>query len=208
MSKNAYQFLFGEETLYRVPEPEPVVDVAGPPVVRQPELVVETVADPAPVVSTPAETPVDRPPLVVEPVPPLSAARPEPVPEPPKPVIPQINQKVLLLFDDELTPSELILLENILKAVNLNMDGVDVLNLAGSGLVNVRPVLASKRVHHFISFGVPFTKLNLNIALNRYEIRNLAGINFMLSDPLSAIEADRALKKQLWLTLQSIFLNV
>jgi len=211
MKKNAYQYLFGTDTLYRVPETEvpmvPVVQVT--PVQTEPFQTESIQAESIQTESAPVTEPTA--PVVLaqpgpEPVAVASAPEPE-IPEPPKPVVPQINQQVLLLFDEELTPSEQILLENILKAVNLNMAGVDMLNLAGLGLLNLRPVLASKRVHHFISFGVPLTEINLNITLNRYDIRNLAGINFMLTDPLSAIEADRALKRQLWVSLQKMFLG-
>jgi DNA polymerase III psi subunit len=194
MSKEAYKYLFQQETLYRVPEPEPVVSIITSPEpepapVPTAEIIVEPQLEPAPVVA----------PIVTEPTPVVA--------ETPQPVVPQINQKVLILVNDDLTPSEQILLENILKSVNLNLEGVDLLNLTGSGLINLRPVLASKRVHHFISFGVPFTEIRLNITLNRYDPKELAGITFMLADHLSAIEADRALKRQLWLSLQRIFQN-
>ncbi|WP_234737045.1 hypothetical protein [Tellurirhabdus bombi] len=192
MSKEAYKYLFQQETIYRVPEPEPIIPIitaAEPPPAPTPQIVVEPEQAPAAEVA----------PIITESTPVL--------PEVTQPVIPQINQKVLILVNDDLTPSEQILLENILKSVNLNLEGVDLLNLTGSGLINLRPVLASKRVHHFISFGVPFTEIRLNITLNRYDPKELAGITFMLADPLSAIEADRALKRQLWLSLQQIFQN-
>lgn len=208
MPQTYFDYLYQQDTLFRVPEPEPVLPAPNvpEPLTRQAAYPVaeKTNAEPESTVTFP---PVEQ----TVPVEAAPATPPEPImevpPAPPLPVIPKVHHKILLMFDDDLLPSELILLEKILESVQLSLDQVDILNLAGLGLVNVRPVLASKRVHHFISFGVPFTQINLNIAMNRYEIRNLAGINFMLADPLSAIEADQKLKRNLWIRLRELFLG-
>ena len=123
MQKNAYQYLFQEDTLFSVVEPEPLVvptlpqpvSVAVLPVIELPELEPEPLVAPvwAPIQPEPVAiepTPVASPvpvPIQVEPVIP----EPKPVlpiqvtPEPPVLAAPQLNHKILILVDEELAPS-------------------------------------------------------------------------------------------------------
>lgn len=223
MKKNAYHYLFGQDTLYQTEDPEPIVPKPSPPVapIVAPEpVVVASVVEPAvaPIVVEAAELP--QPVLTPEPEPkpesePAPVAIIETVPAPPAlPVVetpapkPAAEKpKVLLLIDEELTPGELIFLENILKAISLSLNDVDMLNLAGSGLVDFHAVLENKTLHHFISFGVPFKTIHLNIQMDRYQPIRIFGITFLLADPLSAIEADQKLKRKLWAVLKQVFLD-
>lgn len=145
---------------------------------------------------------------------------PEPLPQPvPRPTIPsvlppvqqprlpQLNHKVLLLADEELDPSNLLFLEKILKAVNLNIEGVDLLNLHGVRDMDFPELLRGKYINHFITFGVPFERINLDIMMDRYSPVRFEGITFLMADSLPTIEADQALKKRLWGALQRIFLR-
>jgi hypothetical protein len=220
MKKNAFHYLFGQDTLYQVDEPEPVVraQVRPEPPVAQPEIVVEqAVAEVETVIEVepePVQPEIIQPVLLVEPeIPLVSSPEPEPVPsfipivESPEPLPAAQKPKVLLLFDEELTPGELIFLENILKAIHLNLSDIDMLNLAGSGLVDFHAVLENKTLHHFISFGVPFKTIHLNIQMDRYQPIRIFGITFLLADPLSAIEADSKLKRKLWEVLKKVFLD-
>jgi DNA polymerase III psi subunit len=146
---------------------------------------------------------------------------PEPLPQPaPRPTtpsilppiqqqsrLPKLNHKVLVLADEELDPSNLLFLEKILKAVNLNIDGVDLLNLHGVRDVNFDELLKGKYINHFITFGVPFERINLDIMMDRYSPVRFEGITFLMADSLPTIEADQALKKRLWQALQRVFLQ-
>lgn len=149
----------------------------------------------------------------------ISAASPEPLPQvavrptaPPvipavqQPRLPQLNHKVLILADEELDPSNLLFLEKILKAINLNIDGVDLLNLHGAGDLDFAALVEDKKIHHFITFGVPFSRIHLDIAMDRYHPIRFFGITFLMADSLPTIEADQNLKKRLWGALQRIFL--
>ncbi|WP_138992403.1 hypothetical protein [Larkinella sp. C7] len=220
MKKNAYHYLFGQDTLYQVDEPEPIVraQVRPEPPVAQPEIIVEqAVAELKTVVHLepkPVQPEIIQSVQLVEPEMPLVASiEPEPVPAPvpiiesPVPLPAAQKPKVLLLFDEELTPGELIFLENILKAIHLSLSDIDILNLAGSGLVDFHAVLENKTLHHFISFGVPFKTIHLNIQMDRYQPIRIFGITFLLADPLSAIEADSKLKRKLWEVLKKVFLD-
>jgi hypothetical protein len=183
--------------------------LANPTLLVTPETVlVDTIMPfPEPVLDTP------------EPV--IQSIAPEPLPQPvPRPTVPsilppiqlqsrmpQLNHKVLLLADEELDPSNLIFLEKILKAVNLNIDGVDLLNLHGARDMDFAELLRGKYIHHFITFGVPFERIGLDIMMDRYSPVRFEGITFLLADSLPTIEADQQLKKRLWTALQRIFLR-
>jgi len=160
-------------------------------------------------------------PVVALPEPVVLITTPEPLPQPvPRPTapsilppvqqqsrMPQLNHKVLLLADEELEPSDLLFLEKILKAVNLNIDGVDLLNLHGVRDMNFAELLRGKYINHFITFGVPFERIDLDIMMDRYSPVRFEGITFLMADSLPTIDADQNLKKRLWAALQRIFLQ-
>ena len=167
------------------------------------------------------ETPISRPVILPQPEPIVLVTTPEPLPQPlPRPTVPsilppiqqqprlpQLNHKVLLLADEDLDPSNLLFLEKILKAVNLNINGVDLLNLRGVRDVDFAELLRGKYINHFITFGVPFERLNLDIMMDRYAPVRFEGITFLMADSLPTIEADQILKRRLWGALQRMFLR-
>ncbi|WP_375445330.1 hypothetical protein [uncultured Fibrella sp.] len=177
--------------------------VVPPPVEATPVLIEEIVATVAIIepTSTADETPKPTPePVIVAPV------QPPQIPTAVKPATPLISQKVLILVDEDLLPSDLLFLEKILKAVHLDVDGVDLLNVHGTKNVDFAELLTGKYIHHFFTFGVPFSRLNLDIMMDRYHPVRFEGITFLMADPLPAIEADVALKKKLWESLKKVFL--
>ncbi|WP_428664258.1 hypothetical protein [Runella sp.] len=185
MSKSFYQLLYQNETLYRVNGDTTMSEVAEPtvpaaPVVNEP---------PTPLVA--AASPTSTPPIAV------AAA------------LPTLNHQILILVDEvpAMSANNTIFLEKVLKAVNLNLDGVDILNLAGSKQMDFRPLLQNKKVHHFISFGVPFININLEIMMNRYDPKRIAGVNFLLAESLDIVQADDKNKRALWGALKKIFIG-
>ena len=185
--KSFYQLLFQNETLYRSQEVEAiekiVAEVAATMVAEAPgePLEVKPLAPVAPV------TPADRPQLVT----------------------PTLNHQILILVNEApaMSPSNTIFLEKVLKAVNLNLDGVDILNLSGAKQMDFRPLLQNKKVHHFISFGVPFIQINLEIMMNRYDPKRIAGVNFLLAESLEIIQTDDKNKRALWTALKKLFME-
>lgn len=222
-----YQTFYQHDQLYRLPDdpwlaPETVAadaatletDTVEPPTLRT-DLTAELDALSASVI-LPADEPVVAPtPVLIDPDP-----SPEPVtlvqsvdtlPASP-PVLPVqppalLNHKVLLLADEALDPSNLLFLEKILNAVNLNIDGVDLLNLNGVRDVDFAEMVQGKHIHHFITFGVPFNRLHLDIAMDRYQPVRFFGITFLMADSLPTIEADQHLKRRLWNSLKQMFLQ-
>lgn len=189
--------------------PQPVVarPIVARPVVAQPIVAQPAVVSPvvAPEVE-PEPVPMPAPVVQVQPAPVIAVA-PEPVPQPPvsQSAPPVINQKVLILADEELTASDLLFLEKILKAVNLNLDGVELLNLHRIGHIDFADLLRGKYIHHFITFGVPFRKIGLDIMMDRYQPVRFEGISFLMADSLPTVEADQNLKRALWNSLKRVF---
>ncbi len=189
--KSFYQTFYQHEQLYRLPG-ESFASVAF--------RAVEPVQEPAEV-------------LIVSPQPPVIEFSPvPPAAEPQRPILPvmpvaspKIKHKVLLLADEELDPSSLLFLEKILNAVNLDITGVDLLNLHGVGDIDFAAVLRGKHIHHFITFGVPFERLGLDIMMDRYQPVRFEGITFLIADALPVIEANQKLKRALWEALKRIF---
>ncbi len=232
---NQYETLFQTEQLYRIPNERwgavklpdaPAADVV-PEVVETAALLNEldellaknTAVEPEPT-DTPEAVRLVETSVIPDPEVAVAAvaAAPEPLPKAPaRPTIPPIvspqppvskpklNHKVLLLADEELDPSNLLFLEKILNAVNLNIDGVDLLNLNGVRDVDFAELVHGKLIHHFITFGVPFNRIHLDIQMDRYQPVRFFGINFLMADSLPTIEADINLKKRLWAALQQVF---
>ena len=221
-AKAFYQTFYQTEQLFRRADEAlafpPRYDT--PDELLSPSVATETLAEAAePVDSEPITITINDPVLAATPadvlIPATVITEPEPTPQsvadtkPPvsrKPVAPQISQKVLILVDDELLPSDLLFLEKILKAVHLDIDGVDLLNVHGTSNVDFNELLKGKYIHHFFTFGVPFNRINLDILMDRYQPVRFDGITFLMADPLPAIETDVVLKKKLWEALKKVFL--
>ena len=197
-----YQTFFQYDTLFRVEESgiveqekkekavELSVDDQVPPVQEK---------VPAPVVTS-TEIVSKVPPAVKTPTP---AIAPNPV------QFPALQHQILVLVDEkkqaDLLPSDALLLENILKATGHSIAETDILNFSSIPQTDARAVLATKSTNYFITFGVPLIKLQLDLLLPPYTPKYIEGIWFLLADPLAVIDADKALKKRLWLALQKMF---
>lgn len=140
----------------------------------------------------------------------------KPVEQAAMPVIPQakfpvLSHKVLILIDEpkqrEMLVSEALFLDNVLKAVGHSSENSDILNFSFLSGPDARSVLSEKRINYFITFGVPLIKLQLDLLLPPYTPKQVEGIWFLLTDPLAVIEADRDLKKKLWIALKQMFLK-
>lgn len=199
-----FKTFFQYDTLFRVHEPgaaDPVEEeeVAELPVNAEvPPVLAEKV--PAPLAEK-SETTNEVPTPAVQ----------APIPEVPQPLVqfPALQHRILVLVDekkqDELLPSDALLLENILKATGHSITETDILNFSTLSSSDARAVLATKSTNYFITFGVPLIKLQLDLLLPPYTPKYVEGIWFLLADPLLVIDANKELKKRLWLALQQMF---
>lgn len=192
-----FQILFQNDVLFQVPG-EMITPLPNPenmearaqateqaPVKQEPPALKSTVQIPVPAVTPTAETAI------------------------PQARFPVLSHKVLILVDDpkhrEMLTSEALFLDNVLKAVGHSSENADILNFSFLSGPDARSVLAEKRIHYFITFGVPLIKLQLDLLLPPYTPKQVQGIWFLLTDPLPVIEADRDLKKKLWTALKQMF---
>ncbi len=193
-----YQTFYQNETLFRVNEPIDVTAEEGlAPKMPEEKFVSVEVQNP---VSEEKEKPA------------IAETRPAPaaVPSPPSAApFPALQHRVLVLVDEkkqeELDPSDALLLENILKAIGHDPTQTDILNFSHLPQADARTVLAQKSTNYFISFGVPLIKLKLDLLLPPYTPKQIEGIWFLLAEPLSVIDADKERKKRLWLALKKMF---
>ncbi|MPR35093.1 hypothetical protein [Salmonirosea aquatica] len=198
-----YKIFFQDDTLFRVDEPVVVVQAKEEKAAESsisekvPPVLAEKVPDPA-VGKTESVSKV--PPAVTAPVPAISPVAVQ---------FPALQHQILVLVDEkkqaDLLPSDSLLLENILKATGHSIAETDILNFSTLSSADARAVLATKSTNYFITFGVPLIKLQLDLLLPPYTPKYIEGIWFLLADPLSVIDADKSLKKRLWLALKKMF---
>lgn len=185
------QQLFAGEQVFLIPEPDDV----------SPEIPVPAAAAPVVAAEQPVEEPVAEAP-VAAPVAPV----PDPIPATPvaEPLPAAFRHQVLILVDNP-SAEDLTLLENILKAVNLSLDSVELLDLAKVAGLRYKELLNDQYLHQLLSFGVPLKKVGLQIFLMPYQARQVEGVQFLLVDPLQDIQADKDKKKALWRVLKQLF---
>lgn len=120
-------------------------------------------------------------------------------------VIPlKLNHKVLIIAE-VISEDEKAFLGKILGAVGLSLAQVDLIEIQKIQHIDYQSFIAQKVTTQFISFGVGLSKLNWDLMLVPYNIRNVSGIDFLLANDLGAIAADTTLKKNLWTALQKMF---
>jgi hypothetical protein len=198
-----YKTFFQYDTLFRVEEPG-IVDRAKEE--KAAELSVSEKVPPVTAEKVPA--PATETIEISKEVPPAAKTpTPETVQKPVQ--FPALQHRILVLVDEkkqaDLLPSDARLLENILKATGHSVNETDILNFSSIPRADARTVLATKSTNYFITFGVPLIKLQLDLLLPPYTPKYIEGIWFLLADPLPVIDADKALKKRLWLALQKMF---
>lgn len=178
-----YQTFYQHDTLFKVNEENSPAVAESAPHVSAPVKVAEVAKE----VSIPARQVVQSP---------MGA-------------FPLLKHGMLILIDEakqeKLIESEALFLDKILSAVGHSLAEADVLNIRSMASTDARTVLAGKLTNHFITFGVPLIKLQLDLLLPPYTPKKVEGVWFLLVDSLAVIEGDRELKKRLWTALQQMF---
>jgi len=178
MTSNLANYLFSKETLYKNVLTES-------PKISELEFIVEKKANIQELVSSP--------------VIPKEAIRP---------AIPNFAFKnQVLILTDNISESEKALLAKILGAIGLTLDQIDLVDLSKVQTLDYQAFLSQNVTKKFVSFGVGLGKINWNILLNIYQPKNVAGVDFLLSDELRVLDTNRELKQTLWEALKAIFGN-
>jgi hypothetical protein len=179
-----FQLLYQHETLYSIPTTSAIASLPS------------------------AATPVAAEVLLSAPQPPPAVVAVLQADTPPTArSIPTINHQVLILVNEQPAQFEAdkIYLSKILEAVGSQLENVDLMNIYGSGLLDFRAALNHRKAHHFISFGVPFLDVNLDILMNLYDPKRIKGVNFLFAEPLATIQPDAARRRALWNALKQMF---
>jgi len=192
-----YKILFHNDTLYQLNEPGHLAEFVQTEMKQEKAI---PIARPVEQKQAEASVAVIKEPISVQPV--TSSVE----------KFPNLNHKILILIDEQkqknIPASELLFLDNILKAVKSSANEADIINFSLLPQTDARNLLSEKRINHFITFGVPLIKLHLDLLLIPYTPKLVEGIWFLLTDPLVVIEAERDLKRKLWTALQKMFENV
>ncbi|MFY7828458.1 MAG: hypothetical protein ACOVQ4_15120 [Flectobacillus sp.] len=179
MDKTFLQYLFSEETIYQIPS-----GIEGNQVLVTPVAEVPSIARPEKVQKeAPIPTPV--------------ASVPDFIPYNPK------NQVLILV--DKINAEEMELLGKILAAVQLQINQVDLLDLSKAGGTSLKNILTQKSLKQLLTFGVSLFKIQLEIPLTPYQIREVQGVRFLYSDALGEIKDDVTRKKALWSAMKAFF---
>jgi len=179
------QYLFNKEVLYKN------ADLLIEPQVQG--LIIEKKQE-APQVSIPISAPVEEK-VIEKPVlqiPPVSSVH-------------LVLKHKVLIITEVISADEKTLLGKILEAVGLSLDQVDLIEIQKIQHLDYQSFISQKVTTKFISFGVGFGKLNWDLLLVPYQVRNVSGVDFLLANELYNIAADTNLKKNLWGALQKMF---
>lgn len=178
MTSNLANYLFSKEILYKnVVSESPKVAESKP------------VVEPKTIVQEP----------VFVPIPPKEVI---------KPAVPTFKfRKKVLILTDTISETEKALLIKILGAIGLTLDQVDLVELSKVQMLDYQSFLSQNVTKKFVSFGVGLGKINWNILLNIYQPKNIAGVDFLLSDELRVLDTNLDLKKTLWGALKAMFGN-
>lgn len=91
----------------------------------------------------------------------------------------------------------------VLQAVNCSLEDVAIVSYGNT--LNEETIKDQFKPSVFISFGLELNLINKALKITKYQPSNQNGVNFLLADPLSAIESDVEKKKLLWKAIQILF---
>ncbi|TDH26825.1 hypothetical protein EXU57_08425 [Segetibacter sp. 3557_3] len=124
----------------------------------------------------------------------------------------QNNKQVVVLLKDSQSPfindSELDFLTKILKACQLNLSDIAVINVANQE-ISAAALCGQLSPKHVLMFDVDPAAVKLPFTIPHFQVQNFDGCSYFTSPALKlmiAASADsRLLKTKLWVTLQKAF---
>jgi DNA polymerase III psi subunit len=177
-----FQQLFAGEDVYLISD-QKHLEVAPPTIIASEPITTESKIEPLPIIEEVPNMPVAQ---MIEPAP-----------------IYIPDQKVLVLVN-AITEPEKLFLNKILGAINLDLSNVNLLILSELDNKNLKSILQQNLLTQLVTFGVPLVKINIEILLTPYQIREVEGVKLLYSDSLSEIENDIPKKTALWKALKAM----
>ncbi|MEO8960869.1 MAG: hypothetical protein ABI325_03245 [Ginsengibacter sp.] len=122
------------------------------------------------------------------------------------------NQKKLLFLVDNSTTKfldndEMILLTNLITACKLSMEDISLVNYANCDNINYKDLIDYFQAEKILMFGIPFPEMDLPFIIPDFQIQSYGGKLFMAAPALNGFINNKELKKDLWKSLQKIFLK-
>lgn len=119
-----------------------------------------------------------------------------------------LRSRVLILvqtYGQGVKPEERAFLAKVLKAVNHDIDKVDLLELDKLSSQDASVVMKERLADYVLLFGVKPEMANLDVQLNLFEPVQYNGIWFLMSNSLLRIEMQESKRRDLWNALKKIF---
>lgn len=117
------------------------------------------------------------------------------------------NSTLAIFFKDEnenlLNENLKQFLGNILKAVNIDIEEVLLVNVAT--FVNVSKVCHTLEIAKAILFGVSKDEVAMQVQIQNYQVLELNKIKYLFAESLEEIESNKVKKIELWNSLKLFF---
>lgn len=114
-----------------------------------------------------------------------------------------VNNSTSKFLDDE----EMILLTNLTTACKLSMEDIALVNYANCDNINYKDLIDYFQAQKILMFGIPFPEMDLPFIIPDFQIQSYGGKLFMAAPALNGFINNKDLKKDLWKSLQKIFLK-
>ncbi len=120
------------------------------------------------------------------------------------------NKKKIVFLgkDDEnkfLDDKSMKFLEGLLAACKLTMNDIAFINIAKNNSISYRNITAQLNASKALLFGVSAHHIDLPFEIPFFQIQNFQEQQYVLSPSFDELQNNKALKKQLWISLQKMF---
>lgn len=106
---------------------------------------------------------------------------------------------------DEIAPAQHIFLDAIMKACKLESKDYAVLTNKASRFKDFLSMHNHFKHKELILFGIEPASIGLPIHFPHFQVQSFQQVSYLSAPPLEKIEADKALKVQLWQSLKQLF---
>lgn len=110
------------------------------------------------------------------------------------------NAENKFLNDDQLT-----FILNLVKACNISLDDIAVVNFAHHNTINYITLKNQLSCNKVLSFGVAPADLDLPFAIPFFQMQNFQETDYIFCPSIDEVHKDTNAKKKLWASLQKIF---
>lgn len=121
------------------------------------------------------------------------------------------QQRILILIKDNsvqvIADGDLTVLNRILAACKLSLRDVALLNINGLENIGYESVFNQFQAQTVLLLGVAPSDVDLPVNFPLYNIYQFSKIKMIAAPDLPSIEANKEIKKSLWVSLQKLFLN-